>query len=64
VPIYGVTLDDLTRIDDIVASLTNLPYRPTVRVVFDPGTSADRYYPLLVKLHKVAYVMGEVLDSY
>lgn len=63
-PIYGVTLDDLTRIDDIVASLTNLPYRPTVRVVFDPGTSADHYYPLLVKLHKVAYVMGEVLDSY
>lgn len=35
-----------------------------MRVVFDPGTSAADYYAPLVKLHQVAYVMGEVMDSY
>ena len=63
-PIYGVTLDDLTKFNAIIASLQNLPYRPTVRVVFDPGTSAADYYPYIVKLHQYAYVMGEMYDSY
>ncbi|AKZ27168.1 hypothetical protein [Ralstonia pseudosolanacearum] len=63
-PIYGVTLDDVSNINAIVASLTHLPYKPTVRVVFDPGTTAAQYYPALVKLHAVAYVMGEIMDSY
>jgi hypothetical protein len=63
-PVYGVTLDDLTKLDAIVASLSNLPYRPTVRVVFDPGTPASDYYAPLLRLHAVANVMGEVLDSY
>jgi hypothetical protein len=63
-PIYGVTLDDLSNLSAIITSLTKLPYRPTVRVVFDPGTSASQYYPALVKLHTVAYVMGEIMDSY
>lgn len=63
-PIYGVTLDDLSKFKAIIASLQNLPYRPTVRVVFDPGTSAADYYPQIVKLHQYAYVMGEIYDSY
>ncbi|WP_425111732.1 hypothetical protein [Burkholderia anthina] len=63
-PVYGVTLDDLTKLDAIIASLQNLPYRPTVRVVFDPGTSAADYYAPLLRLHAVAYVMGEIYDSY
>ncbi|NPT39787.1 hypothetical protein GNZ12_00295 [Paraburkholderia sp. 1N] len=63
-PVYGVTLDDLTKLDAIVTSLSNLPYRPTVRVVFDPGTSAADYYAPLLRLHAVANVMGEVMDSY
>ena len=63
-PIYGVTLDDLSNINAIVTSLTKLPYKPTVRVVFDPGTTAAEYYPALVKLHTVANVMGEIMDSY
>lgn len=60
---YGVTLDDVSKINSIIPSLTNLPYKPTVRVVFDPGTTAAEYYPALVKLHTVAYVMGEIMDS-
>ncbi|WP_245983241.1 hypothetical protein [Trinickia fusca] len=63
-PTYGVTLDDLSNLNAIIASLQNLPYRPTVRVVFDPGTTAAEYYPALVKLHQYAYIMGEIYDSY
>lgn len=63
-PIYGVTLDDLFNFNAIITSLTKLPYKPTVRVVFDPGTTAAEYYPALVKLHTVANVMGEIMDSY
>ena len=32
--------------------------------MFDPGTTAAQYYPALVKLHAVAYVMGGIMDSY
>jgi hypothetical protein len=63
VPIYGVTLDDLSKMKGIIESLDNLPYKPMVRVVFDKGVSAATYYPLLVKLHQHAYIMGEILDS-
>lgn len=44
-PIYGVTLDDLSNLNAIITSLTKLPYKPTVRVVFDPGTSRPRVTP-------------------
>lgn len=63
-PIYGVTLDDLSNIDAVIASLTALPYRPTVRVVFDPATSAVVYYEPVHRLHAVAYTMGEIMDSH
>lgn len=63
-PVYGVTLDNLTKLDAIVDSLTHLPYRPTVRVVFDAGTPARDYYGPLLRLHQVAYVMGEIMDSH
>ncbi|WP_346948532.1 hypothetical protein [Dyella sp.] len=63
-PIYGVTVDDISNINAIVTSLSKLPYRPTVRVVFDPDTSTADYYAALVKLHTVAYTMGEIMDSY
>ena len=60
-PIYGVTLDDLSKLNGILTSISKLPYRPTVRVVFDPDMSAADYYPARVKLHSVAYVMGEIM---
>lgn len=63
-PIYGVTLDTVSHFRKTLRSLKNLPYKPTVRVVFDMGTPASDYRRKLVKLHRVAYVMGEVMDSY
>jgi hypothetical protein len=64
VPIYGVTLDNLSNMQGIIESLVNLPYKPTVRVVFDKGMSATYYYPLLVQLHQYAYIMGQIMDSW
>lgn len=64
-PIYGVTLDDLTKLDAIIQSLVKLPYKPTVRVVFDPDMSAKGdYLAPLTKLHNYAYIVGEIMDSY
>jgi hypothetical protein len=62
-PIYGVTLDDLSNMKGIIESLVHLPYKPTVRVVFDKGVSAISYYPSLVQLQQYAYIMGEIMDS-
>ena len=77
-PIYGVTLDcgylpgqdglpGLRQLDsrlpEIIDSLRHLARKPTVRVVFDPGASPRQYIAPLRKLHRVAYVMGELLDS-
>jgi hypothetical protein len=62
-PVYGVTLDDLSNLDAIITSLQNLPYRPTVRIAFDQDLSGENLYPALLKLHAVAYIMGEVMDS-
>lgn len=62
-PIYGATLDDLSNLSGIINSLSKLPYKPTVRVVFDTGVSAATYYPQLAQLHQYAYIVGEILDS-
>jgi hypothetical protein len=63
VPIYGVTLDDLSNMKAIIESLANLAHKPTVRVVFDMEMTAASYYPLLVQLHQYAYIMGTIMDS-
>ena len=63
-PIYGVTLDNVSNLSGITASLSKLPYRPTVRIVIDPGMSAQSYYPAVVKLRQYANIMIEIMDSY
>lgn len=41
--LWGVTLDDVDRLDEIVASLDALPARPTVRIDFAVGTAPAEY---------------------
>ncbi|MGI8578444.1 MAG: hypothetical protein ACR2KG_11145 [Nocardioidaceae bacterium] len=77
-PIYGVTLDcgylpgqdgrpGLAQLrhhlPPILQSLSRLAKKPTVRVVFDENADPRAYIGALRKLHGVAYVMGELLDS-
>lgn len=61
--VWGVTLDDVSRPADAAAALAAFPARPFVRVVFDEGVPASRYVAPLDRLHPVAGVLGELLDS-
>ena len=63
-PIHGVTVDRVTHLSEIVASLSNLSKKPTTRIVYDPGKKAMEYRDATVAIGKVSYVMGEVVDSF
>lgn len=61
--VWGVTLDDVTRSRALAASLGALPRRPTARVVFDPGEAPSSYAVAVRRLHRVADVLGQPVDS-
>jgi hypothetical protein len=61
--IYGVTLDALDPLEQIVESLAKLSRRPTTRIVFDPAIAAADYLAPVQQIHGVSWVMGEVVDS-
>ena len=63
-PLYGVTMDDISRLSDITTSLSKLPKMPTTRIVFDENVAPSYYRNAAVAINKVSYVMGEILDSY
>jgi hypothetical protein len=60
---YGVTVDDVTRLHQIVSSLAHLPSKPAVRIVLDPGLGPAAYRDAVRAIGKVAYVMAEPVDS-
>lgn len=60
---YGVTVDDVTNLTQIVASLARLPVRPFVRIPFDPGVSPAAYQQAINAIAKVASIMAEPVDS-
>lgn len=61
---FGVTIDSINNLADIVTSLKNLSYKPTARIVFDENMSATYYKIAAKQIHEVSYVMGELLDSF
>jgi hypothetical protein len=63
VPLFGITLDRVTRPERLAASLASLPERPTTRVYFDTHEPASFYGGALAQIHPVSGVMGELLDS-
>lgn len=62
--LYGVTVDDVSRLSTIVSSLSVLPHRATTRIVFDEGQHPSAYAEAVPAIHAVSGVMGEILDSY
>lgn len=62
-PLYGVTLDRVSRLTNLLANLKRLPHRPTVRVYFDVHKPASHYASAVTRIAKHAEVMGELLDS-
>ena len=47
----------------VVEALERMPRRMTARVVFDRSVPASRYADSVAAIHRVADVMGEILDS-
>ena len=62
--LYGVTIDDISSLNTIVSSLSNLCRKPTARIVFDEWQPATEYTQAVNNIHNVSYIMGEILDSY
>jgi len=61
--LYGVTVDDVSNLSQIVASSRHLPEMPVTRVYFDLTLPVSYYQRAISELHPVSYLMGELLDS-
>jgi hypothetical protein len=61
--IYGVTIDEVTNLGQIVASLAHLPRRPAARIPFDPGMEPAGYAQAVDEIGRVAGIMAEPVDS-
>jgi hypothetical protein len=61
---YGVTVDDLSNLPEIVDSLQKLPVRPWVRIVFHIEDDHTRYRRAVAEISKVsAGIVGQPADS-
>lgn len=63
VPLYGVTIDDISELPSIVESFQRLSRKPTARIVFDETMGPSYYRKAAVTLSSVSWLMGEILDS-
>ncbi|MCC6865420.1 MAG: hypothetical protein IT280_04605 [Ignavibacteria bacterium] len=61
---FGVTIDGVNNINNIVNTLKNHRYKMTTRIVFDEWVPANEYITSVNKLDSVTLIMGELLDSY
>jgi hypothetical protein len=62
--VYGITIDSISGLSDIVTALKNLSHKPTTRIVFDENVAASYYQTAAAQIHAVSFVMGEILDSF
>ncbi len=62
--IYGVTIDATNNIHQITVALSKHSKKMTARIVFDDGIPSTNYSKPIEQIHKVSYIMGELLDSY
>ncbi len=62
-PLRGVTVDAVGNLAALVDAVSAHGARPTVRIVFDPGTTPADYASVIKALYPHAYIMGELVDS-
>lgn len=62
-PLWGVTVDDVSAIDDVTAAVQAMPTDTVVRLNFDPGSGPADYADAVSKLSPVSYIMGQPVDS-
>ena len=63
-PMYGVTIDAVNNINNIVNTLGHHSKRMTTRIVFDEWIPAADYQNVVNRIDSVSDIMGEILDSY
>lgn len=63
-PMYGVTIDAVSGLNNIVSSLDKHGNRMTVRIVFDEWQPYTNYVNAVNRIDTTADIMGEILDSY
>ena len=62
-PIYGVTVDDVSNVTNIVYSSANLSHMPTTRIVFDYGQEPWGYTSAISRIEPVSYII-ELVNSW
>ncbi|WP_336249410.1 Tat pathway signal sequence [Stomatohabitans albus] len=62
-PLHGLTVDSVDDLDALVASVSALSHRPTLRMVFEADRSPADYAAAVTALEPYADLMGLVLDS-
>lgn len=62
--IFGVTIDSIENLPQIISSLKKFKLKPTVRIVFDEKLEPSFYANAISEISKVAFIMGELVDSY
>ena len=62
--VYGVTIDAVSKISNIVTALSRHAKKPTTRIVFDEWMPATDYQTAVNNISTVSFIMGELLDSY
>lgn len=62
--IYGITIDSIENLSDILDSISGLSKMPMSRIVFDEWQPAKNYLVAVEKISEKSYVMGELLDSF
>jgi hypothetical protein len=62
-PLFGVTVDNVANLDDVVASSRALSHTPITRIYFNVREPATYYSAAVRALQPVSYIMGELLDS-
>jgi hypothetical protein len=62
-PLYGVTVDDVANLSQIVASSQALGHMPITRIYFNVREPATYYAAAVKAIWPASYVMGELLDS-
>lgn len=61
--IYGVTIETTHRLEALTRALAAHQHRPTVRLVFQEGTTPTDYAKAVPRIAEVADIMGMVADS-
>ncbi len=62
-PLYGVTVDNVSELAQLLSSERALPRRLSTRIVFDVGARVGEYRRAVRAFHRSGYVLGELLDS-